>query len=88
MEIKLGNKVRDLVTGYEGIVIARVEYLNGCVQFGVKGQAVNNDTKDSQFIDHEQLEKIDDGITEVVQQRKTGGIIWDRPKSGIGLAKL
>ena len=30
MKIKLGIKVRDKVTGFEGIATARIKYLNGC----------------------------------------------------------
>lgn len=30
--IKLGDKARDSITGYEGIVVARCEWLNGCVR--------------------------------------------------------
>jgi len=33
--IKLGEKVRDLVTGFEGIVVARCEYLYGSARLGV-----------------------------------------------------
>jgi len=33
--IRLGNKVRDKVSGIEGIVTGRCEYLNGCVQYCV-----------------------------------------------------
>ena len=34
--IELGQKVRCQVTGFEGIVIAKCEYLNGCIQFEVQ----------------------------------------------------
>lgn len=33
--IKLGDKVKDSITGFEGVVVARIEYLNGCIQFEV-----------------------------------------------------
>ena len=35
-KIKLGNQVKDIVTGFEGIATAKVEYLNGCIQYYVK----------------------------------------------------
>ena len=38
MEIELGDKVRDLITGYEGIAVAKTEFINGCVQFSVAKQ--------------------------------------------------
>ena len=36
MEMKLGARVRDKVTGFTGVVTQRVENLNGCVQFTVR----------------------------------------------------
>lgn len=36
MPIELGDKVKDQVTGFSGIVIARVEYLHGCIRFEVQ----------------------------------------------------
>ena len=35
-EIKLGDKVRDKLTGFEGFVNAKAEYIYGCVQFEVQ----------------------------------------------------
>lgn len=32
--VPLGVKVRDVVSGSEGIVVARTEWLNGCVRVG------------------------------------------------------
>ena len=55
-EIRLGNKVKDKVTGYTGIAVTKVEYLNGCVQFCVKPE-VGKDGKmpDGEYIDVHQL---------------------------------
>lgn len=33
--IKLGDKVKDTITGFEGIAIAKTEFINGCIQFEV-----------------------------------------------------
>lgn len=33
--INLGAKYRDSLTGLEGVAVARVEYLTGCVQIGL-----------------------------------------------------
>ncbi len=35
MRIPLGSSVVDFVTGFSGIVTSRVEYLTGCVQYGI-----------------------------------------------------
>jgi len=34
-EIKLGDKVKCIQTGFTGIAVARTEFLNGCIQFNV-----------------------------------------------------
>ena len=35
MEIKLGSKVRDKITGFEGIAISHIQYFTGCDQIGI-----------------------------------------------------
>jgi len=35
---KLGDKVKDEITGFGGIATARSEYLNGCIYFLVEGK--------------------------------------------------
>ena len=79
MEIKLGNKVRDKVTGYEGIATARVEYLNGCVQYCVKPK-VGSDGKmpDPEYIDIQQLEVLSEGA--IIEPSETGGPQRDCPR--------
>ena len=34
--IKLGDKVKDSITGFGGMAVARCEYLNGCVSIEVQ----------------------------------------------------
>ena len=34
--INLGDKVKDSITGFKGIAIARIEYLNGCISYEVR----------------------------------------------------
>jgi len=70
--IKLGKKVKDIVTGFEGIAVSRVEYLNGCVQYGIKPKAKKGCIvlEDATYIDAQQLEVIGKGVT--VETRSTG----------------
>jgi len=37
-EIRLGDKVKDKVTGFIGTAVAKTEFLNGCIQFNVQGK--------------------------------------------------
>ena len=32
----LGDKAKDLITGFEGIIIARTQYLTNCNTYGIK----------------------------------------------------
>ncbi len=34
--INLGDKVKDTITGYEGIAVARTCWLNGCVRISIQ----------------------------------------------------
>ena len=43
MAINLGDKVTDTISGYSGIVVARYEYLNGCVRFQVEPDKLTKD---------------------------------------------
>lgn len=33
---KLGDRMKDLVTGVEGIAVGKTEWINGCVRFGLQ----------------------------------------------------
>ncbi len=59
-KIKLGQKVRDTLTGLEGTAVARTKYLYGCVRIGVQPFNVK-DGKPAEWVsvDEPQLEVID-----------------------------
>jgi len=79
--IKLGDKVRDKVSGYEGIATSRTEHLNGCFQIELtpkikKGKVPTLDEITGVAFDEQQLERIGNGIntpTKKVVQTETGG---------------
>ena len=54
-QFELGAFARDRVTGFEGVIIGRVEYLTGCVQYSVAPKAKNNEFKESQWFDESRL---------------------------------
>ena len=41
--LKLGDKVKDSITGFKGVVIARAEYLNGCITLKVQPPKLKED---------------------------------------------
>ena len=42
-KIELGTIVKDKVTGFIGVVMARTEYATGCKQYGTSKQTLNKD---------------------------------------------
>ena len=79
--IELGDKVRDKVTGYEGIATSKTEFLNGCTQIEVtpKIKKGTNPTPEQMIgmgIDQQQLEKVGNGVntpTKKIESSDTGG---------------
>lgn len=56
MEIQLGQKVKDNITGFEGIVVARAIYLNGCISCQVKSQSLKDgSTINAEWFDEQRL---------------------------------
>ena len=75
---KLGSKVIDLVTGFSGIVTARVEYLNGCRQYCVTPSVDKEGKKqEHDYIDETQL--AGDGTTKK-EAEPPGGVMSNEPK--------
>ena len=60
-KIKLGQKVRDKISGLTGIAVVRSEFLHGCVRFGVQPQVVKDGKPaDWVYVDEPQLEVVQD----------------------------
>lgn len=78
-ELKLGQEVEDRVTGFHGVAVARVVFLNGCEQICVKPK-MGKDGKmiDAEYIDHGQLRVIGDGVC-ILPEDDPGGVMPDTP---------
>jgi hypothetical protein len=62
---QLGDRVKDRVTGFTGIVIARSEYLHGCRRVGVQSEKLEDGKpKDPQWFDEPQVEVIKPAVHE------------------------
>ena len=79
-KIKLGDKVRCKIDGFEGVVTSVVSYLSGCVQCGVRPE-VDKDGKrvDVSYIDIEELEAIK-AEKNKASIKPSGGYMSDHPK--------
>lgn len=56
--VQLGKKVKDAISGFEGIAIARCEYLFGCISIQVqpKGLTEEGKLKPASWIDEQRLD--------------------------------
>lgn len=57
MKYELGQELKDIITGFKGIVMGRTEYLTGCVHYGLSPQKLteNGKTPDYEWIDESRL---------------------------------
>ncbi|MEG1502257.1 MAG: hypothetical protein RR370_02600 [Synergistaceae bacterium] len=59
----MGKEVKDIVTGYTGIVTGKITWLFGCNQYGVMAKvATDGSVKESSWFDEGRLEVIGEGI--------------------------
>ncbi len=73
---RLGAKLRDKVSGVEGVAVARHEFIAGCVQYTIQPKAKDDGTlPDALNFDAERLEDLDAEIVNV-EAKKTGGDVY------------
>jgi len=55
--VQLGDLVEDIVTGFQGVAVARTQWLHGCLRYTVQPQGVTKDGKirETQTFDEPQL---------------------------------
>lgn len=57
--IELGSKVKDKITGFQGVAIARYEWITGCVRYEVQPQKLKDGKPlDSSSFDEKRLEVV------------------------------
>ena len=79
--IALGQKAKDKVTGFEGIITGYVQYLYGCNQYGITPEVKDGKLGDTQFFDEGRIQVTGKGILpKEVQVEKPGGPNRDCPK--------
>ena len=60
---KLGDKAKDKITGFKGILTARCEFLTGCNRYCIQPTKLKNGQPiDSIYFDEAQIEIIGEGI--------------------------
>lgn len=79
--IELGKRGKDKITGFEGIITGRCQYLYGCDQYLITPKVDKNGNKpDGQWMDEGRIGIMGEGVkAEEVQVEKGGGIHSDSP---------
>lgn len=77
----LGVKAKDKITGFQGIIIGRGDYLTGCNTYGLKPQVdKEGKTRKAEWFDEGSIEVIGKGIkAENVAAPKKGGPLTEHP---------
>ena len=76
--IKLGNTIKDTISGFTGIAMSRTDYLHGCTQWGVKSQELHEGKPIAmQWFDDPQVEVVDETTTGKVEDAGS-----DKPPGG------
>lgn len=71
-KFKLGDKVRDEITGFEGIVVVRSQWLNNCNTYGVQPTRLKDGVpQERQSFDEPQLTIVTKKVHK--ENRRTGG---------------
>jgi len=80
--IKLGQKAKDKITGFEGILYGKASYLTGCDQYCLVPPIKDDgEIKSSQWFDEGRIEVIGEGVTvQDVTVEKNGGPNRDCPR--------
>ncbi len=73
--MKMGDRVVDVINGFEGIVTGRTDYINGCTQFLVCPEKLDKEGKllESHWIDKQRLVFKTGGVVESASPATAGG---------------
>ena len=86
---KLGQTLKDSITGFSGIATGKAEFLNGQVQFGLKPKQKEGETKvpEAEWFDASQLVFVNSGVLKTKKVSNTGGPSYDMPSRN-GMSKI
>lgn len=80
MDKLLGKQAKDKVTGFEGIITAKCEYMYGCSQYGLTPPAKDGKINDTAWFDEGRITIIGEGIEpEAVQAEQNGCEFREHP---------
>lgn len=72
LKVKAGDRVKDPITGFQGIVTCRLEYLNGCTRIAIQPETLHEGKPiEPQFFDEPQLLLVESAVHTGIHE--TGG---------------
>jgi hypothetical protein len=70
----LGKKVKDIVSGFEGVAVSKIEYMNGCTQYNIQPKCKDDNTMiKAEWFDAEQVELVSNKTIVKKKKKPTGG---------------
>lgn len=79
--LELGKKARDKITGFEGVITGRAQYITGCDQYALAPTAQGGSVQRTEWFDEGRLEVTGDGVDPAqVQAPQRGGPNRDAPR--------
>lgn len=72
--LKFGQKARDVISGFEGIVTGHASYITGCDRWGLTPLGVNAEghTLETEWFDERRIEVISEKAVQLVQEAPAG----------------
>jgi len=77
-----GDKVKDIVTGYDGVITGRADYLNGCNRYGVESCKLEENKIVELWFDEDRLVLLKAGFIKIEKkepEKKLGGPVTSSP---------
>lgn len=76
--INLGDRVKDKVTSFEGIVVSITNYLQGCKRIAVQAEHLGQDGKpiEASWFDEPQVVLVKTNAIDTDKKRKNGGVAY------------
>lgn len=84
-KIGLGDKVKDRVTSFEGIVVETIEFIHGCTRLGIQSQKLNEKDMplETCFFDEPQLELVQTNVIPPATKSKSKLGLGDKVKDPV-----
>jgi hypothetical protein len=78
--MRLGQRAKDKITGFEGILIGHADYLTGCAQYLILPSAKDGEYKEGHWLDEGRIEVLGDAFEPEDVSSEGNGADREAPK--------